>query len=241
MSNMNLLRPARFFRLVSADAKNAFRDPVLLYVILISVLPVVAFTFWGDKIETATGIPDLIRLALPTILTFSGFMVGWVAGFLILEERDDGPIMAIEVTPLGKEGLVINRLVLTFLLAALIAMFSVVLLAPFMGWGMRIFYASMIGFEAISVALILPTLASNKVEGLAVAKITNIAALMPMLALWPTPWRYLGSIFPTYWIGESYQFTPVQYFSLPVILTIAVAMHVGIVLLLYWLYNRKVG
>jgi len=241
MNIVNLFKPARFFYLASADAKNAVRDPVLLYVIILSVLPVLILTFWRQQIETAVGMPGVTTLALPTILTISAFMVGWIPGFLILEERDDGPLLAIEVTPMGKRGFEIYRLVLTLVLSALITLFAIELLSPAMGWAMRFFYAFVIGMEAVSVALIIPTFSSNKVAGLAVAKFTNMFSLFPALALLPSPWRYLGAVFPTYWVGESFQFTPVQYLSLPVILTIALALHIGVVLLLYWLFVRRVG
>ncbi len=241
---MNILqsfRPARFIGIAKADAKNAVRDPILLYVIIISVLPVLILAFWGGQIETATAMPGLVYLSLPVILAVSAFMIGWVAGFLILEERDDGPILAIEVTPVGKAGLVINRLILTMLLTALITLFSIQLLFPDMGWGMRIFLAFLVGLEAISVALVIPTIARNKVEGLAVAKVTNMASLLPALALVPSPWRYLGAVFPTYWIGEVFQISPVQYLALPVILLVALVVHVGLVLLLYRLFVGRVG
>jgi len=241
MNMLDLLKPARFFDLVSADAKNAVRDPVLFFVIILSILPVLILFFWGRQIEGMVGIPGVTRLALPTILTISAFMVGWIPGFLILEERDDGPLMAIEVTPLGKRGFEIYRLVLAWVLSALITLFAIALLSPSMGWAMRFFYAFVIGMEAVSVALIIPTFSSNKVAGLAVAKFINMFALFPALALIPSPWRYLGGIFPTYWIGESFQFTPFQYLSLPLILVIALALHTGVVLLLYGLFVRRVG
>ncbi len=241
MNVLHSLSPARFLGIAKADAKNAVRDPILLYVIIISVLPVLVLTFWGGQIENAVGMPGLSYLSLPVILAISAFMIGWVSGFLILEERDDGPILAIEVTPAGKAGLVINRLILTMLLTALITLFSIQLLAPDMGWGMRIFYGFVIGLEAVSVALVIPCIARNKVEGLAVAKVTNVVSLLPALAIVPSPWRYLGAVFPTYWVGESFQFSPVQYLPLPAILTIAVLLHVGLVLLVYRLFVRRVG
>ncbi|VAW22067.1 hypothetical protein MNBD_ALPHA12-882 [hydrothermal vent metagenome] len=241
MNMLDLFRPTRFFNLAGADAKNAVRDPVLLYVIILSVLPSLIIFFWRRQIETALGMPGVTALALPTILTISAFMVGWIPGFLILEERDDGPLLAIEVTPMGKRGFELYRLVLTWVLSALITLFSIELLAPSMGWGMRFFYAFVIGLEAVSVALVIPTFSSNKVAGLAMAKFTNMFALFPALALFPSPWRYLGAVFPTYWIGESFQFTPFQYLSLPLILMIALALHIALVLLLYGLFVRRVG
>ena len=55
MNMLQMLKPARFFKLAGADAKNAVRDPVLLYVIILSILPVLIIFFWRRQIETAVG------------------------------------------------------------------------------------------------------------------------------------------------------------------------------------------
>ena len=44
--------------------------------------------------------------------------------------------------------------------------------------------------EAVIAAALLPALARNKVEGLALTKLTNIMAVVPLLALLPSPWRF---------------------------------------------------
>ncbi len=36
-------------------------------------------------------------------------LIGWVTGFLLLEDRDDGPLLAVDVTPIGKCGFLAYR------------------------------------------------------------------------------------------------------------------------------------
>ncbi len=242
MKLLYIYKPKRFFALMRADAKNIIRDPVLVYVSILAILPTFIIYFFGEKIANEFNFPtSVFNLAVPTILTFSAFLVGWISGFLILEERDDGPLIAVEITPIGKNGLMVYRLTLTFIMSAIITLLSIELLLPNMVWEMKIFYIILIGLEAMSMALIIPALANNKVEGLAVAKLVNIGALMPALALIPSAWRYLGAIFPTYWIGESFQFTPFQYLSQNIIILLAIISHIAVFLLLFLLFKKRIG
>ncbi len=241
MNILSLLKPKRFFSLLRADAKNIIRDPILVYVSVLAILPVVIIYFWGANIDDYFKMPGVTKLALPIILTISAFLVGWICGFLILEERDDGALLAIEITPIGKRGLMAYRLMLTFIISLIISFITLILLAPNMALEMRIFYGFIIGIEAVCVALIIPTFASNKVEGLAIAKLTNIGAIMPGLALIPSPWRYLAAIFPSFWVGESFDFVPLQYLNQTIIIIIAIILHILVFLLLFFLFNRKVG
>jgi hypothetical protein len=56
--------------------------------------------------------------------------------------------------------------------------------------------------EAILATAVLPAMARNKVEGVALTKLTNLAAFVPLIAFLPSSWRFLAGPVPTYWIGE---------------------------------------
>jgi hypothetical protein len=68
-----------------------------------------------------------------------------------------------------------------------IAIFGIALLAA--GYG-------------VLVALFLVAFAGNKVEGLALTKLVNLGLVAPLLALLPSPLRYVGAPLPPFWVGE---------------------------------------
>jgi fluoroquinolone transport system permease protein len=99
--------------------------------------------------------------------------------------------------------------------------------------------AVLVALNAVIFAVVLPALARNKVEGLAVTKITNLLSLAPLLAAIPSPLRYAGGILPTYWIGELLVLTDVAPAPswLSALLGVAAGLS-GIVLLLRLLERR---
>jgi hypothetical protein len=135
-------------------------------------------------------------------LLLPAFLIGWVAGFLLLEDRDDGPLLAIDVSPIGKVGFLAYRLVVTVGLTLSITFLAVQLLVPTLDWWLKLLVLIMVPVDSALSAAILPALARNKVEGLALTKLTNIAALVPLVAIAPAPWRFVAGIIPTYWLGE---------------------------------------
>ena len=109
--NTSLLNVNRLAHLFNADRRNVTRDPTLLFAIVISVVPNLIVIFFQEAINRAVldnfGIADIVTYAMPTILCLPAFLIGWVTGFLFLDDRDffgDGNSTAgyINSKPLGK-------------------------------------------------------------------------------------------------------------------------------------------
>lgn len=245
MSIVSVFAPARLIQLVTSDARNISRDPTLIFAITLAIFPCIALSIWRDAINAAAlsgfGMAHIIDYVIPVILVLPAFLVGWVTGFLLLEDRDDGPLLALDVTPVGKGGFMLYRASVTAFITAEITLLAMALLLPDSGWSIRLLFAMLIAIQSVCSAFILPAVARNKVEGLAVTKLTNIASLLPLIAFIPSPWRYLAGIFPTFWIGEALQLSSIQYLSMPVVLILATLSHVGIAWILYFLINKRVG
>jgi len=239
------LRPRRYLRLLQADLRNVARDPTLAVAVVMSMIPGMAFILWQDQLETfgreSFGLDDLARHALPIVLCIPALLIGWVAGFLLLEERDDGPLLAIDVTPLGKSGLMTYRLFAAMAATACITLSVTLLALPEAGWILAGLITLLIALETAAVALILPALARNKVEGLALTKVINIAALVPYAAIFASPLRYIAGLVPTYWIGELLLPSAMPPLALAVLVPVALISHVGAVVLCFWLLHRRAG
>lgn len=245
MNALALLAPRRLGRLLASDAMNIGRDPMLLLALAMSFAPAAAFFVWRaawDKAAlNAFGIAELSRYAAPIALLIPAALVGWVTGFLMLEERDDGPLLAIDVTPVGKVGLLAYRATFTAAAAGMLTLIAAGPIVPTASPGLTLALAILVAAAAVLAAFVLPAVARNKVEGLALTKITNLASVIPLVAIVPSPWRYLAGVVPTYWLGELLRLSTQTYLSLPVVLACAVLSHVTIGAGLLVLLRRRAG
>lgn len=242
----SVFTPGRFLTLFGSDSRNVSRDPTLLFALLFSLVPALLVYFGREPIDAAArdafGIDSIMFYAMPLIICLPATLLGWVSGFLFLEDRDDGPLLALEVTPVGKQGFVAYRTGVTMTLAFVLTFVACQFILPDYSPAMHLLFAVLVALEAISLAIILPAIARNKVEGLALVKLTNMAAILPLAAIIPSPLRYIGGIIPTYWLGELLGLagTPTG-LPLALIVAIALATHIGWVVLLYRMLANRVG
>ena len=245
MSPMNIFRPSRTMRLLQADLKNISRDPTLSWATVLLIIPTAGAAIWREHLNRAAfgafGLTDIVGYALPVLLVLPAFLIGWIIGFLLLEDRDDGPLLALEITPPGKSGYMLYRLALAASVTALITLFNYVLLAPDMFSPLGLLVLVLISIDAMGAAIVLPAIARNKVEGLAVTKITNIGSILPWFALIPSPLRYIAGFMPTFWIGELLQISDQQYLPFFAIALFAIGTHLAMVWVLYRLFAARLG
>lgn len=238
----SVFAPHRIGRLLAADARSVWRDPILgvALAMCLGLAPGVAI-FAGSidaLLSDQFGLLDASRLLVPIILVLPAMLVAWIVGFLLLEDRDDGALLAIAVTPVGQQAFFAWRATVAAILAALFSVYGSVLVAPGLPLAMHAFLALLVGAEAVAAAVILPALARNKVEGLALTKLTNFAAIVPFMALLPAPWRYLGGIVPSYWIGEFLLVPADQALPLAASLPLAVLAHAAALVGVFRLARR---
>lgn len=122
MSALAIFVPRRFIRLMVSDAKNIARDPMLMAVCGLSIGPAAGFWFgrvaMDDAALGAFGVAQFSSYLVPVVLVLPALLIGWVTGFLMLEDRDDGALLALDVTPPGKAGFLAYRVTVTAGLAA---------------------------------------------------------------------------------------------------------------------------
>lgn len=245
MTMLAVFSPHRFLRLAAGDAMNVARDPMLAFATAMSLLPALALHFAAGPMDAAAlsafGVASLSHCIVPLALMIPAVLIGWVTGFLLLEDRDEGTLLAIDVTPMGKTGFLAYRVTVTALLSAAITLYAWPLILPSATLATILSLAAIVAFNAIAAAVILPAIARNKVEGLALTKLTNLLSVVPLLAAIPSPWRYVAGIIPSYWVGELAGLSAVASLPLVVTLPIALAVNVAAVLLMVRLFRSRVG
>jgi hypothetical protein len=220
---------------------NVSRDPMLIFACVLSLLPAVALAIGSSALDRAgasAGIANLHDYVVPVALLLPAFLIGWVSGFLLLEDRDDGTLLAVEVTPVGRAGFLGYRLAISAAITALITALGIALLLPEVPMWLKLVLLVTVPADTVLASVALLALARNKVEGLALTKLTNIAAIVPLAAFIPSPVRLLGGIVPTYWVGEMLRMDGVAAWLSVCLLA---ATHTAAALGLSAAFRRRVG
>jgi fluoroquinolone transport system permease protein len=131
---------------------------------------------------------------------------GVVIGFLLLDEKDDNTLTALQVTPLPLNSYLLYRITLPILLTIglMFVIFPLANLTPF-DWATILVSALAAAPMAPMLALALASFAQNKVQGFALMKLIGIVLFVPILAYFaPDTWELAFGIFPTYWPMKTY-------------------------------------
>ena len=195
----------KIYILLVNDLRNILREPMLMFAFmgpfLLSLamrwmLPSVTIYF-ADYVDLTLHYP----LIFSFILLLAAMLTGMVTGFLLLDERDDQICMTLIVTPLGKEGYTLYRIIFPMV----ISFFYAIITLPIAGVtqipiGSLIPIGLLAALEAPIMALFLASFAGNKVEGLALSKGFGLI-MIPAIASYfmESKWQPLAGVSPFYW------------------------------------------
>lgn len=198
----------KYLALTWGDLKSISRDSFLIMIYCIPLFIATVFRF---------GIPYAAELVspwidlsehYPFIMSFLAFLtpsfVGMVMGFMLLDERDEDILSYLAVTPLTRSAYLLYRIsspmLISFLLFYLLQWIANLTPVPIIP---LIPVSIMAALEAPILALFLAVFANNKVEGLAVYKLTGIIFLAPFVGYFVrSGWQYIAGIFPPFWISK---------------------------------------
>jgi fluoroquinolone transport system permease protein len=183
------------------DLRLIWRDGFLLLLML--VLPLACLGFRWAVPYLAELVAEWVALSSYHGLILGFFLVGQqpimlgvVIGILFIEERDEGTLLALQVTPLSLRSFLGYRLlaamglsvVLTAVGVALAGLVSVSLVEVLAA-------ATLASLSVPLVALIYAVYFQNKVQAVTAIKLMQSWALLPgLLYFVPTPWQWIGSI-----------------------------------------------
>ncbi|HOJ77376.1 MAG TPA: ABC transporter permease [Bacillota bacterium] len=198
--------------LAGNDLKNLLRDSMLRLMFFAPILIILIVRMLIPEVTTLLHNRLSFNLAAyyPLIVSFflilPSMMFGTALGFIFLEERDEGILQYISVTPITATGYMLYRLI-TFSLLSFIGTLLLIVFNGLLSYNLApaLLIILLVSLETPIYAIILASLASNKVEGLAVAKITGLLLVGPVLGFFlRSPWKYIGAIFPPFWVTEGF-------------------------------------
>ena len=203
-----MLSPSAVIRALGPiDAKSVLRDGMLRWLI---VLPVgwALLARWGAPILTAWLFERFEFDLTPYYTLLTSFLVlmvpalmGAVVGFLLLDQRDDRTLTALQVTPLTVEGYLLYRTAIPMALSVAMMMVTISLAGLVtMGFVPALLASLQAAPVAPMYALFVATFAANKVQGFALLKAAGGLAWPPMLAYFVSSnWQIAFGIDPLYW------------------------------------------
>ncbi len=238
------LRVADFRRLTRdpllSDLRRFARDPILVALAVVPPALALALRFAMPRLAPLLPAPPgvVATTAAAALLLITPMLFGFVAALLLLDERDEGVLAAVAVTPVGKRGFLAYRMVAP---AAWTAGASVVVLRVAgladVGETRLVALALLAGMEAPLLALFVGAFAPSKIEGMALAKVGSVLIGVGALAvLAPWPLQALASPSPHYWlvrvlVGSGAALTVVAAF----------VVHAAALAILAWRFGRRVG
>lgn len=201
----------RLQALLMNDARQIWKDPMLM-ASLLGPLAVIAFTrfvfpslsVWLER-QFDFSLFNYSAFAVTFLLLTIPLLPGTMAGLLMLDERDENIISYYAATPLTRQGYLVYRLLLPSLLSLLMTALFFLLSGLTEAHLENMYTLLLLTLEAPCLALFLAAFANNKVEGLALSKISGLLFAGPVVAAFvPVPWQYLGMWIPTFWPAKCY-------------------------------------
>ena len=195
---------------ISADIKRMIREPILMMLMFVPVFALVAL-----KLIILFGVPILKKYTgfdlspwygyfMSTALLIAPSMLGTVAAFMMIDDRDENMIDLMSVTPNGYSGYIANRLLMPFFLSVVYSFGGYLLLNIYTISFLKLLYLAILtGIESIIVGLFLFCLTDNKVKGLTYAKGMSGFMMTALADLLNIKWiSALSALIPFYWISS---------------------------------------
>jgi fluoroquinolone transport system permease protein len=231
------------------DARTLRRDSFLRWIVLLPLLLgaglywfVPALTQWliteydFDLVPYHTLITSYMTvLMVPVIL-------GQVLGFMLLDERDDGTLRALLITPMPIEGYLAYRIGLPLLGSSVIVIAVLVLanLAP-LPWYQLGPIALLYAIETPIMTLLMAGMCENKVQGFAFGKTVGNIMLIPVAAYFvDPPWQYLAGVLPPFWTLKAFWLASEGSPGFGVTIAVGLAVHIAALAWLIKRFNRNI-
>ena len=138
------------------------------------------------------------------LICVSPMFVAMISAFLLLEEKDEGIGAFYQITPASGNTYIFARIVLPMIWAfASTIIVSIIFAISTIGIGAIIMASIVSSLFGIALAMMVVSLAENRVEGLAISKLMGVSFLGLILAwIVSSPYQYFVAFLPSFWIGK---------------------------------------
>lgn len=171
--------------------------PVLLAVIGRYAVPYLRIQFLSESFDLG----NHYNLVVVFIILATPYIYGALSAFMLLDEREQGSLQAIQITPISIEYYLGVKVVImtsiSFVTGVLLTLFIQLIE---MTLGEAILINGLIALSMPFNMMLVNYLAKNKVEGFAAVKGTGLLIMLPMLVYYvPRQLNFILGIIPGYW------------------------------------------
>lgn len=191
-------------KLIFNEIKNIVRDRLMLFIVLYPFIIglVGRYLLSLDDFESMG-----IEIVSVVAVVISGFLFGAIAGFSILDDRDDHIFVSISITPLSLKLYIWVKIVFIYLMSIVSSLLVYALVGITSLTIFQIIILAMIsGLQVPLHALIINAFSSNKVEGFVIMKATGFLLIFPIIGyIFVDAKQWLFSIAPAFWVVKATQ------------------------------------
>lgn len=200
------------FRSFDMFVRQIFKDSMLTAVCAATILTAFFIRFGIPAVEgvlcgyfqKAAILADYYLLFDLLLALITPYMLCFASAMMMLAEYDENTASYLAVTPVGKRGYILSRLafpaVTAFIVSiALMHWFSLTV------WplGMVLLTCMLTCLVSVAVALLLFAFSHNRVEGMAMAKLSGLLMLGLFVPFFvSSDVQYLFSLLPSFWIAK---------------------------------------
>jgi hypothetical protein len=193
--------------LLRADLANLRRDPMLLASglapLLVAAILALGFAPLADAVAGVVDLEPHRSVIVGGALLLTPLLVGYLVGFLLVEEREERILEAVAVTPRGTDGFLVHRLALPAVGGA-VASVVVAAIVGSIDVGGLLTVAILSAAMAVLVTLTMVAVARDRVQALAVSKLTGILLVGAVgYQFVGGGWRVLLGVLPGTWVVEA--------------------------------------
>ncbi len=217
----------KYWSLLKYEFKTLLKDSMNLFMLFYPLLMLFICGFLLPEILSRTGADDTnaktitLLIGFSLILSLGGYIMGAMLGFSLLENKDENTLESIATTPITIKGYTNFKTVYAYVLSIIgnfVMLGGLKLIASdryevlYRGITIRLLddlsWLNVAVFSVVSslmvptIALIIASIAKNKIEGFAFMKSGGFFIMIPLLALLNAfqDWKqYLLGIIPNFW------------------------------------------
>jgi len=218
----------KYVKLLKYEFKTLLKDSMSLFILFYPLLMLFICGFLLPAIldRTASGNANAQMITLligfVTVLSLGGYIMGAMLGFALLENKDENTLQNIAASPITVSGYTIFKIIYTYLMSIISNIIMVGGLKLFaadeyvvvyggntirlfdeLSWGNLVIFAVVSGLLVPAIALVISSIAKNKVEGFAFMKSGGILIMIPLLSLlnvFQDAKQYILGFVPNFWV-----------------------------------------
>ncbi|WP_179470195.1 ABC transporter permease [Mycolicibacterium vinylchloridicum] len=197
------------------DIRGTYRDPLLVMIVVAPVIWTTGVAVLTPRFTTMLAqrynfdlVPYYPLVLTAFLLLTSIVIVGGLAAFLVLDEVDAGTLAALRVTPVPLGGFFAYRAA-TVVVVTAAYVFATMSFSGILAPGVApalVPIGLLAGLSAVVTLLLIITLASNKIQGLAALRgLGMLIAGLPCLPWFiHSNWSVLFGVLPPYWAAKAF-------------------------------------